>query len=916
MKEYNQRYEAKKFKEFWKGKGYEKGESQKFWLHLLKNVFGIEQPESFINFEEKVKLDNTSFIDGFIPSTHVMIEQKSRGKYLNKGIRQSDGTIKTPFQQAKSYSIELPYSNRPRWIVTCNFEEFYIYDMEMPNSDPQIIKLENLDEEFYRLNFLVNVQDTNVIKQTDVSLQAGELVAELYNLLLNEYIDKNDTDNLESLNILCVRIVFCLYAEDAHLFGSRTMFHDYLYKYKDLNFRNALINLFNILSVRPEDRDPYTERDLLEFPYVNGGLFENENIIIPRINEEIIDLILNKASANFDWSKISPTIFGSVFESTLNPDKRKTGGMHYTSIQNIHKIIDPLFLNDLRNEFEEIKEITIKSTRNKKLKSLQDKISNLVFLDPAAGSGNFLTETYISLRRLENDILKILFGQQMILGDFQNPIKVNIKQFYGIEINDFAVTVARTALWIAESQMMKETEDIIHTNINFFPLKSYSNIIEGNALELNWNDVIPKEKVNYIIGNPPFIGHKNQNTKQRNEIKELINGKSVIDYVSGWYFKAADYINGTSIEVAFVSTNSITQGEQTEILWRNLTKYNIIINFAYHSFEWISEAKNKANVYCVIISFSQQSRKVKKLFKDEKNYVIVKNINSYLLDAPNILIRERKTPIFSVQEMRKGNQPTDDGNLILSAEEKDELIKKEPVSEKYIKKLKGAKELINNTTRYCLWLINCSPHELSKMPSVKKRVEAVRNFRLNSTDKSTIRKADTPTLFRETNNFDNYIAIPASTSSLRRYIPIDFFEQDVIPTNLLLIIPNADKYLFSILMSNVHMSWMRVVGGRQGNGYRYSKKIVYNNFPFIELNENQKIKLNESAERILEARKLYPDSTLKELYNEITMPSELRKAHQENDKLVMQVYGFNWRTMNEIECVEELMKIYKKLQKK
>lgn len=911
-----QRQKAKKFKEFWKGKGYEKGESQKFWLHLLKDIFEIESPENFINFEEKVKLDNTSFIDGFIPLTHVMIEQKGIGKDLNKPIKQSDGSVITPFQQAKRYSAELPYSDRPRWIVTCNFEEFYIYDMEQPNSEPEIVKLKNLDTEFYRLNFLVRVDDNNISKQTEVSLQAGELVGQLYNSLLKEYKNTSDPQTLKSLNILCVRIVFCLYAEDVGLFGSNTMFHDYLNKYKNVSFRDALIKLFNVLSEKPEDRDIYMEEDLAEFPYVNGGLFEDKNITIPRINDEIIEIILNKASTNFDWSNISPTIFGSVFESTLNPHKRRSGGMHYTSVKNIHKVIDPLFLDELRNEFNSIKEIKVKVTREKKLRALQDKISNFKFLDPAAGSGNFLTETYISLRRLENDILKILLGNQLILGDFKNPIKVSISQFYGIEINDFAVTVARTALWIAESQMMMETEDIIHNNIDFFPLKSYANIMEANALKIDWNELVSNKELNYIIGNPPFIGHNKQTKEQRNDIRQFLkDGKSVIDYVSGWYFKAAQYIAGTDIEVAYVSTNSITQGEQTAILWNNIDRKNITINFAYHSFEWTSEAKNKAIVYCVIIGFSQKPRKKKKLFKDVGKYSIVKNINAYLLDAPNIIVEDRKKPITNVPTMRKGNQPTDNGNLILTYQEKEELIKNDSLAKNYIKKLKGAKELINNTSRYCLWLVDCPPHELAKMKLVQERVKLVREFRLNSSDLGTNKKADTPTLFRETNNFDNYIAIPASTSGLRRYVPIDYLKNDVIPTNLLLVVPNAEKYLFAVLMSNVHMSWVRVVCGRQGNGYRYSKNVVYNNFPFKDLSDEEKDRLNKTGQSILDARAKYPDSTLKELYNETIMPVELRKAHQENDKAVMEVYGFNWRTMSESECVEKLMEMYKKLVK-
>ncbi len=512
MTDAEQRAAAKQFAKDWSGKGYEKGESQPFWYSLLQKVYGIKEPDKFIDFERQVLLDHTSFIDGFIPATHVLIEQKGLGKDLNKPIKQSDGTLLTPFQQAKRYSAEIAYSERPRWIVTCNFKEFYIYDMERPTGEPEIVLLENLGTEYYRLQFLVDTGDENIKKEMEISLQAGEIVGALYDALLKEYKDPDDPETLKNLNALCVRLVFCLYAEDAGIFGSHKMFHNYLKGYSEKETRQSLINLFKILDTEIEKRDPYLDEDLLAFPYVNGGLFADENIVIPRLNETIIDLILHKASENFDWSAISPTIFGAVFESTLNPETRRKGGMHYTSIENIHKVIDPLFLDELKKELQNIKEIQTIKTKEKKLNDFQTKLSELKFLDPACGSGNFLTETYISLRRIENEVIKLLIDckkgtteGQIILGSI-NPIKVSIGQFYGIEINDFAVTVAKTALWIAESQMMKETEDIVHMSLDFLPLKSYANITEGNALRIDWESVIPKNELNYIMGNPPFVG--------------------------------------------------------------------------------------------------------------------------------------------------------------------------------------------------------------------------------------------------------------------------------------------------------------------------------------------------------------------------------------------------------------------------
>jgi len=922
MTDVEKRAAAKQFAADWAGKGYEKGHSQTFWLSLLQKVYGVAEPDKFISFEDQIMLDHTSFIDGFIPSTHVLIEQKSLGKELNKPIKQSDGSLLSPFQQAKRYAAELPYSQRPRWIVTCNFAEFYVYDMERPMGEPEIIKLCDLEKEYYRLQFLVDAGNEHIKKEMEISLQAGELVGVLYDALLKQYKDPSDPETLKSLNKLCVRLVFCLYAEDAGLFGGKSMFHDYLEKHRAED-RRALINLFQVLDQDMEQRDRYLDDDLAAFPYVNGGLFADENIEVPRLGDEVIDLILHRGSEDFDWSAISPTIFGAVFESTLNPETRRSGGMHYTSIENIHKVIDPLFLDTLRAQLEEIKTITMEKTRKAKLISFQQTLAGLKFLDPACGSGNFLTETYISLRRLENQVIALLNRDQIVL-DMGNPIQVSIRQFYGIEINDFAVTVAKTALWIAESQMMKETEDVVHMSLDFLPLKSYANITEGNALELDWESVVSKHELGFIMGNPPFVGYSLQSKEQKEDILSVYvdeKGKPYktagkIDYVSGWYFKAAQLMQGTAIRTAFVSTNSITQGEQVAGVWKPLyERFGIHIDFAHRTFRWDSEASLKAHVHCVIVGFScAPCSKPKRIYTTER-YQEAENINAYLIDAPEAFIENRSKPICDVPLMITGNRPADGGHLIIEDDDYADFIAKEPGALPYIKRLVGSVEFINNKKRWCLWLVGVSPAELRKMPLVMERVENCRQDRQNSVDKGRQKLADTPTLFRETNNPDAFIVVPKVSSEQRRYVPMGFMNENTIASDLVFIIPDATIYQFGILTSNVHMAWMRAVCGRLKSDYRYSANVVYNNFPWPTPTDEQKAKIEQTAQAILDARALYPDSSLSDLYDELAMPPELRKAHQNNDRAVMQAYGFSVKDMNESKCVAELMKMYQNLTK-
>ena len=917
MTDTQRRTAAKQFAADWQGKGYEKGHSQTFWLSLLQKVYGVEEPDKFITFEDQIMLDHTSFIDGFIPSTHVLIEQKSLGKELNKPIKQSDGSLLSPFQQAKRYAAELPYSQRPRWIVTCNFAEFYVYDMERPTGDPEVIKLCDLEKEYYRLQFLVDTGDTNIKKEMEVSLQAGEIVGVLYDALLKQYKDPEAEDTLKSLNALCVRLVFCLYAEDAGIFGSKSMFHDSLRDIPASGIRKALVELFRTLDQKPEQRDKYLANDnpaLAAFPYVNGGLFSDENIEIPPFTEELKALLLERASEDFDWSAISPTIFGAVFESTLNPDTRRSGGMHYTSIENIHKVIDPLFLDGLRSELEEIKEIAVDKTRKAKLDAFQSKLAGLTFLDPACGSGNFLTETYLSLRKLENEVLRCSTDQ--ISMDLEGIIQVSIGQFYGIEINDFAVTVAKTALWIAESQMMKETEDVVHMTLDFLPLKSYANITEGNALRLDWESVVSKHKLNYIMGNPPFVGHQWRSKEQAEDLEAVCRdipkcGK--LDYVCGWYNKAADYMQGTNIHTAFVSTNSISQGESVGILWKPLFEKGVDIEFAYRTFVWTSEAKDKAAVHCVIVGFTcGTSSRTKLLFESERSK-IVSHINGYLLDAPEMFINSRGSALHEYPSIVQGNKPWDGGYLILSIEERNELLDKYPESEKYIKPFIGSYEFINGKKRYCLWLKGISPAEYRGIPEIMERLNGVADTRRKTKTVAVQAQAETPMLFSQIRQPDsNYLAIPEVSSEKRRYIPIGFMTPNIIASNKLYLVPKADLYMLGVMISNVHMAWMRAVCGRLKSDYSYSPA-VYNNFPWPIPTEAQKAKIEQTAQAILDARALYPDCSLADLYDEIAMPPELRKAHQQNDRAVMQAYGFDVATTTEMSCVAELMRMYQKL---
>lgn len=855
-----------------------------------------------------------------IPSTHVMIEQKSLGKDLRQAIKQSDGSLLTPFQQAQRYSAALPYSQRPRWIVTCNFAEFDVYDMENPKGEPSRILLKDLEKEYYRLQFLVEQQGIHLQREMEVSMKAGEIVGKLYDAFVVQY-DADDPQSLRYLNILCVRLVFCLYAEDAGIFGRRDMFHDYLAQFDAGFMRMGLVQLFEVLNTPADKRSKYLNATLAAFPYTNGGLFAEE-IDIPQFTDELRETLLQHASLDFDWSEISPTIFGGVFESTLNPETRRSGGMHYTSIENIHKVIDPLFYNGLLTAFESCKEETNIKKRLLRLHELQDQMAQLRFFDPACGSGNFLTETYLSLRRLENEIIKQIYSVEQ-LNAFENPIKVSIHQFYGIEINDFAVTVATTALWISEAQMMAETEKIIHHDIDFLPLKSYANIHEGNSLRIAWEEVCPKDELDYIIGNPPFVGARmmEQGSEQKKDVQNIFgNIKDVqdLDYVCCWYKKAAEIMKGTKIETALVSTNSISQGVQVPILWNVLYKdFNVHINFAYPTFKWTSESSNKAAVHCVIVGFAWRTREEKCLYYTYDNGVqkhVVSSISPYLTEGNEMAIESHKTPLCDVPKMCFGNQPRDGGHFVISPEEREEIVSKNDGAEKFLRPYMGAEEFIKGKKRWCLWLNHATPAEIKHSPTLYAKVKAVQEMRLASRAKTTNGYAKVPHLFAQMTQPEgaDYIIVPAVSSERRKYIPMGFMPANVVSSNAVQIIPNATLYHFGILESNVHMAWMRAVCGRLKSDYRYSKDVVYNNFPWPMPTAEQKAKIEQSAQAILDARALYPDSSLADLYDPTLMPKELLQAHRQNDRAVMAAYGFSTK-MTESECVAELFKSYSKL---
>ena len=910
---------AKAFAKKWAKVVSEKQKDQSFWNELLESLFGIQKAEDYISYQKPVKLQkSTQYIDAYIPATRVLIEHKSANVALDKPIQRGPGKKPvSPYGQAKEYADHMRFTEKPRWIVTCNFLEFWIYDMDEPENlrKPIKIALANLAKDYKKLNFLVETRDDRQVKEKEISIKAGDLVAEMYNLLQKQYVVLSP-DVLKSLNILCMRVVFCLYAEDAGVF-EHAQFHNYMSAYSADDFGERLEKLFEVLDTPEDQRSQALSSQLMAFPYTNGGLFA-QKIAIPAFSNELRSLILDRASAGFDWSDISPTIFGALFESTINPETRQQGGMHYTSIENIHKVIDPLFLDDLRAELDSClrkhKNESDVSQRHR-LAAFQDKLASLRFLDPACGSGNFLTETYLSLRELENTVIRALsivkdnkkkkyIGTGYIAS--HNPIKVSIDQFYGIEINDFAVSVASVALWISEAKMLRQTEDIVGHEIEFLPLKSNANIVEGNALRMEW------PQVDYIMGNPPFVGYSLQTPEQKDDLAAVCPecGRNV-DYVTGWFYQAASSLKHGTSRAALVSTNSITQGEQVAAVWKPLIeKHDIRFDFAHRTFRWDNEAASMAHVHCVVVGFHHATPPSSPTLYQDGIPTAATHINAYLLDAPDVWIESRNRALGDVPMMVYGSKPTDGGNLFLTADERDALASSWKYTDKYVRRFVGADEFLNRRERYCLWLRGADPSELRQSTEVMQRLEAVRQMRQASPKEPTRRCAATPALFQEDRQPDtNYIIVPCHSSEQRQYIPIGFMSPDVICGNANLMIPDATLYHFGILTSSVHMAWMRAVCGRLKSDYRYSKDIVYNNFPWPAPAPKQMHAIEQTAQAILDARAHYPDSSLADLYNPLTMPADLLHAHQQNDRAVMQAYGFPAKT-TEDRIVSQLFELY------
>lgn len=935
-----QKKAAAEFAAKWLGRGYEKGECQKFWRGLLHDVFGIADPDDWLQYEIPVA---TGYVDAYISRTKVLIEQKG----FEHGLAD-----KAAMKQAMMYVGAMPDTMPVRYIVLSNFQEFWIYDKHAPEMKPVKVALKDLPKKLRLLSFLTELrQQVTIVRDVAaVDRKAGELVGRLYSALLKSYVGEVDDLTLESLNMLCVRLVFCAYAEDAGVFPKQDQFLNYMRRYDAESFRDRLAQFFRMLNTKEVDRDPEDIPDLLDFPYVGSGLFDDEHIRIPRFTEETRTLLLDCMCADLDWTEINPTIFGAVFESTLSTATRRKNGMHYTTVKNIHRVADPLFLWDLERELDGIAAVGNVKRRNESLLAFQKKLGSLKFLDPACGSGNFLTETYISLRRLENRAIRL---RQQGQGEFDlgETICVTIDQFFGIEIDGFAVSVAQTALWIAESQMMIETEQILHRRIDFLPLKRYAHIVKGNALRMDWNALLAdNEHFDYILGNPPFIGARNKSPEQAADIETVFaawKNAGNLDYVTCWYKKAADLMRGTSTRCALVSTNSICQGESAALLWKPLFAQGAEIDFAWRTFIWDSEANEKAHVHVVIIGFhvggtggipfSRSSSNVsgKYLYSGDGTIDLVNHINGYLMDGPDVFVESRRAAFFE-KPLVFGSMPNDGGFLSdYDDETRNAIVGRYPDSKELFRPLVGSLEAINGIPRWCLWLKGVSPKVIRSIPPVVEAVERVRQMRLSSRREATRRLADTPHLFGEIRQPETgrYLLIPSVSSEKRRYVPMCYFDVGTIASNLALIVPEATLYDFGVLTSSVHMAWMRAVAGRLEMRYRYSAAIVYNNFPWpgclsrVEMEGCRKgergdlhtstflhgqNEIGKTAQAILDARALYPDSSLADLYDDTFMPPELRKAHQANDAAVLAAYGFNPKA-TESEIVARLFEMYAKL---
>lgn len=923
----------------WRGRGYEKGDAQVFWTELLRDVVGIKKVSAACRFEYRTA--SGGFIDCLIPDAGVLVEQKALGVDLDKPeLRQ--GRMVTPFEQALAYAESFPRNRQPRFIVVCNFETFRVHDRDACARNELTeryfeFSLEELGGNPHLLDFITDPANSRAEKEKQVSMEAGRLIGELHSMLQDQYIDPESAESQKALNILCVRLVFCLFCEDAELFP-KDAFLDYLRKVEPENMRAALKRLFKALDTPLADRDPYDET-VRPFPYVNGGLFAEE-VEIPNFTQEIKHKLLFEVSQQTDWSAISPTIFGGIFESTLNPETRRAGGMHYTSPENIHKVIDPLFLDGLQAELDAIRAEEGQTPRKRKnaLRKFRKKLVSLKFLDPACGSGNFLTETYLSLRRLEDDVLselndgqvEIAFGEDAA----EDEDRVRLSQFHGIEVNDFAVRVAQTAMWIAQLQANNETDMLLDINAEDFPLRDSANIVEANALRIDWNDVLPVSECSYIMGNPPFLGHATRTTEQATDLKEVWGRNDIgrLDYVTGWFKKALDYCPDNA-DWAFVSTNSISQGEPVEALFSCIFQQGWRIRFAHRTFVWENEAFEKAHVHVVIVGFSKKpgASLLCSYDKDGSSAArTVSNINGYLLPAPNVFVSQRRTPLSPIlSTVTMGNMPRGE-SLIIEPDDYPEAMA-DPIARKYVRRFVMGKELIHSKDRYCLWMVDADLSDISRSPFLSKRIAEVRRFRLASSAASTRAMADTPYLFGQRAYLPNgtYVGIPSVFSSNRTYATCDLLDARTVPGNKIYVCDDPDGLQFSIISSRFFILWQKAVGGRLKSDCNFSNTIVWNNFPVPELPESSRDAVIRAGQNILATRKRHPGRSLAEQYDGISpLPSnpkpsdfgkydlpeyfDLKEAHRELDAAVEAAYGVDFNG-DEEKIVAHLFKLYAEL---
>lgn len=883
------------FSREWANETSEDAEAKSFWDGFF-NVFGITR-RRVASFEAPVKKDDGhgGFID-LLWKGVLLVEHKSRGKDLDRAAR-----------QAFDYFPGLKERDLPRYVLVSDFARFRLYDLD--NNEQHDFSLADLSKNIKLFGFIAGYQTRSFGQQDPVNVKAAEKMGRLHDQFKATGYDGHP------LEVLLVRVLFCLFAEDTALF-ERRLFQDYLEQRtnedgSDLGMH--LAQLFQVLDTPPERRLKTLDEQLATFPYVNGQLF-SETLPIAACDKAMRETLLDCCS--LDWSRISPAIFGSLFQSIMDTTARRNLGAHYTSETNILKLIGPLFLDELWAEFHKVK-------RNKnQLFEFLKKLAKLTFFDPACGCGNFLVIAYRELRLLELEVLRHVRQSDQLMLDVFQLIGVNVDQFHGIEIEEWPARIAEVALWLTDHQMNLKVSEEFGQYYARLPLKKAPHIVHGNALRMDWNEVVPAWRLSYLLGNPPFVGSKLLNDDQRAEVAAVfldVKGAGVLDYVACWYRKAADYIReNQAVQAAFVSTNSITQGEQVGILWPDLYRHGVKLHFAHRTFQWNSEARGKAAVHCVIVGFGLHDVAEKWLFdydtpKSEPHAVKAGNINPYLVDGPDVVLDKRIRPLCNVVEISKGSQPTDAGNLLMTDEERNELLRREPDAAEYIKVFVGADEFINGISRWCLWLKDCPPDKLRKMPEVLKRVDGVRKTRLESKKTATREWAQRPTLFTEDRQpLKSYLLIPSVSSERRNYIPIGFMTPDVIASNLVLTVPNATLYHFGILCSTMHNAWMRAVCGRLESRYRYSAGIVYNNFPWPEPTDKQRAVIEVAAQGVLDARAKYPTSTLADLYDPLTMPPELVKAHQALDRVVDAAYGrTNFKT--EAERVAFLFERYQQL---